>query len=68
MDNERKCCRCLLPDAHARRINEALLQEGTADRWKQLWEQIKTSAGQLAQAGLAMHPNQHAATKPKGPL
>ena len=34
----------LLPDAHARRINEALLQEGTADRWKQLWEQIKTSA------------------------
>jgi uncharacterized protein len=57
----------LLPDAHARRINEALLHEGTADRWKQLWAQIKTSAGQLAQAGLAMHPNQHAGTKPQGP-
>ena len=61
----------LLPDAHARRINEALLAEGAADRWRQLWEQIKTSAGQLAQAGLAMHPNQHAGSnagaKPQGP-
>jgi uncharacterized protein len=57
----------LLPDAHARRINEALLAEGTADRWRQLWDQIKSSAGQLAQAGLAMHPNQHAGAKPQGP-
>jgi hypothetical protein len=57
----------LLPDAHARRINEALLQEGTADRWRQLWDQIKTSAGQLAQAGLAMHPNQHKGADTPGP-
>ena len=44
----------LLPEAHARRINEALLSEGTADRWRQLWSQVVTSAGQLAQAGLAI--------------
>ena len=40
----------LLPEAHARRINEALLSEGTADRWRQLWGQIVTS-GRPARPG-----------------
>jgi predicted GTPase len=42
-----------LPQAQARRINEAFHAEGGHGRWRQLWQQIKTSAVQLTHAGLA---------------
>jgi predicted GTPase len=45
-----------LPQAHARRINEAFYAEGRHGRWRQLWQQIKTSAVHLTHAGLGGKP------------
>lgn len=53
----------LLPQAHARRINEAFLNEGAAGRWRQLWQQVKTSAQHLAKAGLSVQSSDGKATE-----